>query len=514
MLSLIAFISVVQAAPETTHKCATLDRLKLSPVTVTNADVPVRPPNSNKEARDSVCPNCNTLASDNFIVRWGSGISQSQAQDLLDSFEYSWDIEVNQLGYDTPSTADTYLFNIYIGDSGGGTPGGYGAAGYFTGDNQGYPMIVIAKQTVLDQDYMDFTIAHEFFHALQGRTNRYDYDEYGPGAWYWEATANWVESEVYPGSSGNAGFLIGYTFFPHYPVNFFDYPDQGTLQEYHQYGAFIFPQHLTDIEADSNLIRSSWQDTSTESDPMEVLDTYLSSFGTTIEETWLHHIARMTVMDYAQGDIYEEYLGYYSSYPESDNRYADTVMQEGSMGWRSAPNGTKPQRFGHNTIIARGLTESAMTFAVRGEDTGSQGSSATFGATVTKVRSGNVTYHPLSFSGNNGEVTLTDVRSGDKHYLSIGVWTDAWDPNRVYSETFDYEYNIGPADGIVSEPSGEPSGEPSNEPGSPGAGEPGSELVPGFNDDDELKAGCSTVSTSDTLWIGLLGLIGLGRRRD
>ena len=150
-----------------------------------------------------------------------------------------------------------------------------------------YPMIVIAKQTVTDQDYMDFTIAHEFFHALQGRTNRYDYDEYGPGAWYWEATANWVESEVYPGSSGNAGFLIGYTFFPHYPVNFFDYPDQGTLQEYHQYGAFIFPQHLTDIEADSTLIRSSWQDTSNENDPMEVLDSYLSSFGTTIEEAWL-----------------------------------------------------------------------------------------------------------------------------------------------------------------------------------------------------------------------------------
>ena len=73
---------------------------------------------------------------------------------------------------------------------------------------------------------------------------------------------------------------------------------------------------------------------------MEVLNGYLNSFGTTIEEAWLHHIARMTVMDYAQGDIYEEYLGYYSRYPESDNRYAETVMQQGSMGWRSAPAGT------------------------------------------------------------------------------------------------------------------------------------------------------------------------------
>ena len=510
MLSLITVITIASAAPDITHKCATLDQLRLSPVTVTNADIPVRPPSSNKGQRDSVCGNCNTLSSDNFIVRWGNGISQSQAQNILDSFEYSWDIEINQLGYEMPTSADTYLFNVYIGDSGGGAPQGYGAAGYFTGDNQGYPMIVIAKQTVMDEGYLDFTVAHEFFHALQGRTNRYDYDEYGPGAWYWEATANWVESEVYPGQSGNAGFLIGYTFFPHYPVNFFDYPDQGTLQEYHQYGAFIFPQHLTEIEADADLIRSSWQDTSSENDPMNVLNTHLQPFGTTIEDAWLHHIARMTVMDYSMGELYEEYLGYYSGYPESEDRYAETVMQEGSVGWRSAPAGTTPQRFGHNTIIARGLTESAMTFAVRGEDTGSQGSTATFGATVTKVRNGNVTYHPLEFTGNEGEVTLTGVQTSDMYYLSIGAWSYFWDPGRIYSETYDYEYNISPADGIVSEPSGEPS----NEPGSPGAGEPSNELVPGFNEDDDLKAGCSTVSETDSLWIALLALVGLARRRD
>ena len=510
MFSLITLITIASAAPDITHKCATLDQLRLSPVTVTDADIPVRPPNSNKGQRDSVCGNCNTLSSDNFIVRWGNGISQSQAQNILDSFEYAWDIEIDQLGYEMPTSADTYLFNVYVGDSGGGAPQGYGAAGYFTGDNQGYPMIVIAKQTVMDEGYLDFTVAHEFFHALQGRTNRYDYDEYGPGAWYWEATANWVESEVYPGQSGNAGFLIGYTFFPHYPVNFFDYPDQGTLQEYHQYGAFIFPQHLTEIEADAELIRSSWQDTSSENDPMNVLSSYLEPWGTTIEEAWLHHIARMTVMDYSMGELYEEYLGYYSGYPESENRYAETVMQEGSMGWRSAPAGTKPQRFGHNTIIARGLTESAMTFSVRGDNIGSEGNTAIFGATVTKVRNGNVTYHPLEFDGNDGEVTLTGIQTSDMYYLSIGAWSYFWDPDRIYSETYDYEYNIGPADGIVSDPSSEPS----NEPGSPGAGEPSNELVPGFNEDDELKAGCATVSSSDTLWIALLALVGLARRRD
>ena len=513
MLSLLTLLSVADAQPPITHKCATLEQLRLAPQLIANADVPVRPPNSGKTERDSVCSNCNTLSSDNFIVRWGSGVSQSQAQSVLDSFEYSWDVEVNQLGYDQPSSTETYLFNIYIGDSGGNSPGGYGAAGYFTGDNQGYPMIVLAKQTLTDEYYLDSTIAHEFFHALQGRTGRYDYDEYGAGAWYWEATANWVETEVYANEAGMAFFLVGYTFFPHYPVNFFDYPDQGTLQEYHQYGAFIFPLHLTEVEADSNLIRSSWQDNSSESDPMEVLSSYLQPFGTNIEEAWLHHIARMTVMDYQMGDTYEEYLSYYNQYPESQDRYAATVTQNGTSGWKQGPSDTKPQRFGHNTIIARNLSDSAMTFAIRGENTGSAGSSAIYGGTVTRLRGGNTTYFPLTFSGVDGEVTITGIQSGDEHYLTVGVWTDEWNPNRVYSETFDYEYNILSADGVVSEPSGEPSNEPSNEPGSQNNGE-GGDLVPGLNDDDDLKAACSTTSATDFAWIGVLGLIGLARRRS
>ena len=109
MLSLFTLVSAAVAAPEVTHKCATLDQLRLSPVTITNADVPVRPPNSNKTARDSVCGSCNTLSSENFIVRWGSGISQSQAQGILDSFEYAWDIEINQLGYE-PTNLCRHLF--------------------------------------------------------------------------------------------------------------------------------------------------------------------------------------------------------------------------------------------------------------------------------------------------------------------------------------------------------------------------------------------------------------------
>ena len=491
------------------RKCATLEQLRLAPRLLRQDEVPVLPPFSNKAERDMYCGSCNTLSSDNFILRWGSGITQAQAQDVLDSFEYSWNVEIAQMGYEAPATTDSYLFNIYIGDSGSGTPAGYGAAGYFTGDQQGFPMIVLAKQTVWDEYYLDGTIAHEFFHALQSRTNRYDYDEYGPGAWYWEATANWAESVVYPDEVGMAYFLVGYTYFPHYPVNFFDYPNESLLQEYHQYGAFIFPLHLTEIEASNQIIRSSWQDQSALTDPMDVLDKYLQADGTTIEEAWLNHIARMTVMDYRLGNAYEQYLSYYRGYPESQNRYAATVTQSGSNGWTAGPSATKPQRFGHNTIIARNLSASSMTFAIRGESTGSKGSTAIYGGTVTKVRGNTVTYHPLEFSGRNGDVTLSGIQSGDEYYLTVGVWTSAWDPNKIYSETFDYEYRISAVDGVASEPSGEPANEPSVP-----AGEPSNDLVPGLNDDEDVKAGCSMVSDLELGWFAGVGILGLYRRRS
>ena len=113
MFSLITMLSAAHAELPPVQKCATLERLQHAPPLLSDLDVP--PPRKNgKQERDSTCPGCNTLSSDNFIVRWGSGVSQSEAQTVLDSFEYAWDIEVGQMGYDAPTSSDTYLFNIYI----------------------------------------------------------------------------------------------------------------------------------------------------------------------------------------------------------------------------------------------------------------------------------------------------------------------------------------------------------------------------------------------------------------
>ena len=56
-------------------------------------------------------------------------------------------------------------------------------------------------------------------------------------------------------------------------------------------------------------------------------------------------------MDYQQGAAYEEYLDYYPGYPESQNRYAETVTSDGG-GWQSAPDRNTTKAIGHNMIVA------------------------------------------------------------------------------------------------------------------------------------------------------------------
>ena len=184
-------------------------------------------------------------------------------------------------------------------------------------------------------------------------------------------------------------------------------------------------------------------------------------------------------------------------------------MQQGSMGWRSAPSSTKPQRFGHNTIVARGLSENAMTFAVRGEDTGSQGS-ATFGATVTKVRNGNITYHPLNSQETKERLPAPEYALEMNTTLVL-----------VYGLTFGIQtkYILKPSTmNTISNPQMASFlsllvNHPMNLVHL-ALVNPVATKRPGFGEDDELKAGCSTVALSDYMWIGLLGLLGLARRRN
>ena len=165
--------------------------------------------NDEKVTRDAFGGMPNSQSSENFVIKWGNGGSYtaSDIQAVLASLEDAWQAYIVEEGYPIPYGSEQFLFNVYIGNTGSGTPDSYGAAGYYTTDSDWYPMIVLDPQVIYDASYIDITVVHEFYHAIQDVNPQYYYDNGSVGAWYWESTAVWASGQVYPAHPYVASFL-------------------------------------------------------------------------------------------------------------------------------------------------------------------------------------------------------------------------------------------------------------------------------------------------------------------
>ncbi|WP_157514955.1 MXAN_6640 family putative metalloprotease [Nocardioides sp. J54] len=127
--------------------------------------------------------------------------------------------------------------DIYLGEL-----GDLGAYGYCTTDDHSVTEHVPAPAyCVLDNDYAEFgiaprsalraTAAHEWFHAVQFA---YDLNE---DAWLMEATATWIEDQVFDGINDNRNYLpYGPLALPHQSLDLYS--------QLSQYGSWIFFQFL------------------------------------------------------------------------------------------------------------------------------------------------------------------------------------------------------------------------------------------------------------------------------
>lgn len=453
---------------------------------------PPPPPGTAKDLRDAYnLPNY--AESENFVLRWGSSksLSSSKADQILDTFEVAWSEILVGMDYVAPFSTDQYKFNLYIGGSGG--PSEYGSA-YYTSDRQGYPMVVISQGTYDDVGFGATVGAHEFFHALQGDSGaRYTYSEGSPGAWYWEATANWVETEIYPENKAEnvAFFLIGYIFYPHLPISHFDYPDSGALIEYHQYGAFIFPYYLTREVADASLIRYSWLESS-EEDPLVALDTELAQrWETSIAETFFDFAARnATFTRYDDGEVFSELLDQYEQFYGS---YSEKIVDEvyGQTGtWREAPSDTAPRSFGTN-FVRIDPTGRDLVISFEGAAEGSQGGTPTWDVRAVVVDTGEEVEVPIPLTDGAGEVTVPDSADAREVWLVASVISDNMS-NRT--ETFGWSYRVtGSSEDIDT-------------------GEDPVVDDTGADEGKDTKGGCASAGGAPALLLALAGLLGVWRR--
>lgn len=481
-------------------------------------------PKSGKASRDAYRMRANEYETDNFIFRWGGsgGVTATEVERLADAFEASWLEQVDLQEHPVPYGADDYLFNVYIGGSGGGAPSDGGAAGYFTSDPDGWPMVVVGAATLDNPEYADITAAHEFYHAIQGGTGRYSYT--GDSAWFWEASATWASATVYPGNAYYASFLFSYAYLPHYAVNFFDYPSSGALSEYYQYGAFIVPFHLAELTADRALVRDVWTARSPADDPLSMLQELMDDRGLSFDEAFMDHAARMATFDYPSGDSYEYVVDYYERYySESSNMVAAEVDPEGTRGLIDGPARLRPYRYGYNAIRIDIGDASEVTVDVEGESVGSRRSAAQWGAKLVVATRNTRTYYDLAFEGDSGTATLTGL-DGQTVWLVVAPWTAQ---TRYFdSETFEYKYAVtfpeeAPEPVDTGEDPGDDTGSTDDGTTDGEDGPPADTAAPADETSDDVagrggygkSGGCSVASVTgaSAVWLGML--LVSGRRR-
>jgi len=416
-------------------------------------ELPPPPPSPTKAIREAHGACAGSEASENFVLKWGSDAppTSDEVEQILVALERAWDSELNVMDHAHPYGTDSHLFNVYFGDSGDCAPSAFGMGGYYTTDGEGWPMIVLSNGVFESRDYGQTTVAHEFYHAVQHAEGSFADNE--EARWWWEATAMWVESVVYPSTRDYYTFLYGYAFQPHRQLNSYTYPENGVLEEFHQYGAGIWPRYLTEFESDWTLIRDSWALAGPDDDPLEVTRDLL---GTDLDEVFADFAAHNAVWDYFHGDGMEELLDYMvdvSGFGSQDARIVDTVVSGGtSTEWKTPPQETLPERYGYNVIRMSGPNDGTMVIRFKGDPTGTQSSEAKWLIRVVREKSSGIEYEELVVIDHEGQLTLRDVGAELAIYLVVTVSSPAWRRNEVFGYT--YQMDMGARSQSGSTPKG------------------------------------------------------------
>jgi MYXO-CTERM domain-containing protein len=421
---------------------------------------PAGPPAAGKDVRTGYSDVPNLLTSENFAVWWGTqgDISESSAQALIDSFESSWDAIVGELAHEPPEGSSDYLFNVYIGSTGNGTPSDYGAAGYYYRDPQGWPMVVVSAGTARDQtDYGRSIVPHEFYHAVQDQTANYAYSGssgFTDGSWFWEATAIWVVNEVFPDDTWHSVYLFGYLLVPERPLNDFTYPD-GSLAGYHQYGAFLFPRYLTEHVVEPSLIVQTWKDGTSSGDPLQVLGDLVADQGMDLGELFTDFAARNVLYDYIHGETYQDVVDAYAPYyPGDDHRVTEVVRGDGDRAWFQVDEDLAPGPFGYNLIRFEWPDDGDLVIEFDGQIEGRERSEATWGLALVWTDDEGSAIELLDAS--EGAWRLEDVDGMEA--VTLVVASIPQDAGR--DERFDYRWRMSierPVPEILSDP--DPEGE-------------------------------------------------------
>jgi len=480
---------------------------------------PPAPPTSELVDRENNPDVPNRMYSDHFALKWGNSnpLSTEEAERWLNDFEDMLVIMRDDWGMNDPTGTGGTYFNVYLGDSGNSVPSVNGAAAYFTLTDDGYPYIVLSNILRDDPIYARAVIAHEFFHAAQWAEEAYfDWDL---SAWYWEATATWAMGEIVAEDSSGASFLPFYAMQPQAGLYHHGSGEHGGAPpDAHQYGAFIFPQYISEKLQKPDAIIESWINGDFYGDPIEHLRQSLSP--SVLEDALVGHASHMIGWDYEDGDLYAQYMDRgVEVFPEHDRQIAE--LETIDNDWFMVDDTDAPAACGYNTIeIPDGwLNGNRLTVSLESASEGD----ASFRAQVVSLAGDELEYHTLDHSQPYDSVTVDPDAYLWLVVANVSTITESPDP-APYRVSFvsrgdadaPEEEEQEEEDNPTEDTSPETQEDTREDEHSSSSGEYRPIGLAAIDEPPPKSGGCSHTPgrTSSALWlIGLTAMLGLRRRR-
>ena len=398
---------------------------------VHNSVVPnIRMTSDVKLERDALSSEFIQLSSENFVLKWGTEyITTGIEEAILESFEAVWERQLVEWGMPAPFGTDSYLFNVYIGNTGSNAPTVEpGVGGYYTRDSQGWPIIVLNPSSLSAT-----LIAHEFFHALQDASGSYGTPE---GRWFWESTAEWAAAAMNPNSTQGVSAIGNYLALSHESIDTFVHlydaeTEEDRVYALYAYGSVLFPIYLNEITGEEQLIPQVWKQGSPWISPLSTIEVLLAERGFDFYDVWMDHNTSTIFMDeYTYGGMYQELAGYdwWDQWTGSG-----TAMTEDTSD-------ISVEHLGFRVHRLSSATESKYRFQVWADPIGTYDSIAEFRAFIMQRKGLEYRKIPLEINHWFGEITISDVDEFDDMYLVVGAWADRYYSSFQDDEQFFYSF--------------------------------------------------------------------------
>lgn len=348
-----------------------------------------------------------------FVVEWDAGITEATANTFLDALEHSYEVEVEDMGWLAPQGDGQYLLPAYVENQ--NTNGAYTYVQEC--HNEYMPYISTGKNSWQDPDWGDTMASHEFNHTLQ-----FHYS-FAPQLWWWEATATWIESYVYPSITEWSWYVQGYTENPQIAFSASDQQDQDIF--YHMYGMALWAFYVDEYMGGQEKVREIWENSRRDhgTDDLTISD-MMDELEVDWEAAFVDFTARNAVMDYNEHAILPAM------------KMVDTVDSFPAEGESS--RSTKPQGYGENYVkFEKGFDDGTLTVNFTG-DSNVDWSIQLVEATRSSVERSVVAH----IEGGEGSVSMEDVGSNDV-YLVMSPLKDK-ESEYSYSWSADVEASSNP----------------------------------------------------------------------